>query len=184
MAVDITIIGQGKMGKLLAHYFESHHITVQLIGRDKDTINGQFVILALPYEEMPNVLKLYQSDFIGKIIIDMSNPMDYATKTSVLENGQSATLNLMLQYPQLTFIKAFNTNFSSSKVSPMSSPIVMFSGDDIESKLDFSQLLIKAMFIPIDVGTLQKSIDLEAFSRIQLQLLEQGQRNTLSHFAL
>lgn len=184
MAVDLTIIGQGKMGQALANHFEKAGMSVQVLGREQETVQGTFVVFAVPYEDMVSLIYPHQDYLAHKIIIDISNPLDYQTKASLLAPDQSASLKLATLFPNLTFIKAFNTNFSSSRIPASSSPIVLMSGDHLAAKEAFGQLLEKANFQPLDVGQLDKSRDLEAYARIQLSLLEAEKTEALLPFSL
>ncbi|MGT2910440.1 NADPH-dependent F420 reductase [Streptococcus cameli] len=180
----ITIIGQGKMGKTLAGYFEKKKIPTQIIGRETTQIEGQIVILALPYTILSEMVLVYQDQLADKIIIDISNPMDYQTKQSLLPSEQSVTMNLAEAFPQLTFLKAFNTNFTSSRVSPTSQPLVLMAGNQVSAKQFVTETLQKASFSVLDMGEIENSCDLEALARIQVQLLEAGATQLLEKFAL
>lgn len=184
MKKTVTIIGQGKMGKALTKRFEKAGISVQLLGREQDTIQGRFVLFAVPYEDMISLIYPNQDELSNKIIIDISNPLDYQTKTSLLAPDESVSLKLATLFPHLTIIKAFNTNFTSSRLKPAERPLVLIAGNHQSSKQALAQLLDQAYCQVIDMGALTASRDLEAFARVQLALLEGGQIETLQSFAL
>ncbi len=172
------------MGKALAHHFEKAGISVQILGRGKEDVKGRFVIFAIPYEDMISLLYPNQDYFANKIIIDISNPLDYQTRTSLLEPDQSASLKLAELFPDMPIIKAFNTNFSSSRVTAAEEPPVLLAGNHPSAKEQFIQLLGRTHFKVIDLGSLDYSRDLEAFARVQLALLESGNTKALQDFAL
>lgn len=180
----LTIIGQGKMGTALAKRFLDSNVSVQLVGRTKEEIKGRFVLLAIPYEDVLRLLSSDQDELASKVIIDISNPMDYTTRQSTLLPHQSASLQLATLFPRLTFIKAFNTNFSSQRVPAAISPLVLMAGDSEIAKKEWESLLRKAGFSCFDVGGLERSRDLEAFARVQLQLLEGGNSQFLIPFSI
>lgn len=173
------------MGKALAKHFEEASIPVQLLGRGHhQDVRGQFVVFAVPYEDMFHLIYHNQRDFANKIIIDISNPIEYRTKTSLLEPDQSTSLKLAEFFPELTIIKAFNTNFSSSRVLFSERPLVLIAGNSPSATEQFAVLLEKVKFKVLDLGSLDHSRDLEAFARVQLALLEAGHVNPLEVFAL
>lgn len=184
MAQLMTIIGQGKMGKALAKRFEEAGISVQLLGREQEDVQGRFVIFAIPHEDIISLIYPNQDHFANKVIIDISNPLDYHNKESTLKPEQSMALNLAELFPHLTFLKAFNTNFSSSRVKPAKAPLVLIAGNHKAAKEELVNLLQESQFTPIDVGSLVHSRDLEAFARVQLSLLEEGAVESLKDFAL
>ncbi|MGT2756776.1 NADPH-dependent F420 reductase [Streptococcus ovuberis] len=144
MTPTISIIGQGKMGKALAKRFNQADIPLQVLGRGQEVVQGKFVFFAVPYEDMISLIFPNQDHFANKIIIDISNPLDYQTKTSPLPPDQSASLKLAELFPNLTFIKAFNTNFSSSRVPAGETPLVLMAGNHPSAKTSFAHLLEQA----------------------------------------
>ncbi|MFC3928998.1 NADPH-dependent F420 reductase [Streptococcus caprae] len=184
MTTAISIIGKGKMGQALARHFEQAGISVQILGREQEIVQGKFVIFAIPYEDMVSLIYPNQDHFTNKIIIDISNPLDYQTKASLFPPHQSASLKLAELFPNLTFIKAFNTTFTSSRVIATESPLVMIAGDSSSAKEKLITLLNQSHFKTIDMGNLDRSRDLEAFARVQLSLLEAGHIDPLQIFAI
>lgn len=184
MTTVFTIIGQGKMGKALAKRFEEADIPVQLLGREQAEIQGRFVIFAIPYEDIISLIYPNQDYFSNKIIIDISNPLDYQSKESKLKPEQSMTLRLAETFPHLTFLKAFNTNFSSSYINSAKNPLVLIAGNHRVAKEELIKVLKDSPFKPIDVGSLVHSRDLEAFARVQISLFESGEISGLEKFAL
>lgn len=184
MTEYVTIIGNGKMGRTLATYFEKTGISVQKIGRQVEDILGKIVILAIPYDALEETVALYEDQLDEKILVDISNPLDYQTKTSFLADDQSSSLLLAQKYPELRLIKAMNTNFSSSRMTAGDHPLVLVAGNDASAKETFSAVLQSANFQTLDLGDLNRSKDLEAFARIQLLLLDGGHTSSLASFAL
>lgn len=181
---EITIIGNGKMGQALARQFARRDREVQLLGRTRDKIAGKIVVLALPFDKMEEMIDQYKEDLQDKIVIDVSNPMDYQTRASFLPAGMSMSLFLAERFPDLIFLKAFNTNFSSSRVEAKEEPVLLYCGDDSSAKSVFSDTMTDLGFAAIDIGPLNKSSDLEAFARIQVALLEAGKKQLLQEFSL
>lgn len=184
MTADISIIGQGKMGQALARHFDKADVPVQVLGRGQETIQGKFVIFAVPYEDMVSLIYPNQDHFADKVIIDTSNPLDNQTKMSLLPPDQSASLKLAELFPHLTIIKAFNTNFAASRLPANKIPLVLLAGNQATAKNLLTQLLQQAQFRVLDMGGLDRSRDLESFARVQLALLDAGQIEPLQEFAL
>lgn len=184
MTSGVTIIGKGKMGQALASYFVKAGIPTQLIGREQLDIKGAVVILAIPFEAMTDTISAYQDKLVDKIVIDISNPVDYQTKTSKLDATESMSLILAKTFPNLRFLKAFNTNFTSSQMEASQSPTVLIAGDDSSDKALVTKLLSKANFSVVNTGNMEVSRDLEAFARMQMVLFARGVTSGMSQFAL
>lgn len=184
MTAEISMIGQGQLGKALAKHFEKSGISVQVLGRGAEPVEGKFVIFAVPYEDMVSLIYPNQDHFANKIIIDISNPLDYQTKASLFPPGQSASLKLAELFPHLSIIKAFNTNLSSNRLESADQALILMAGDHPLAKEKLALLLKRAGFTSLDLGGLERSPDLEAFARVQFALLEAGQMESLQTFAL
>lgn len=97
-----------------------------------------------------------------KVIIDMSPSLQHGDQTGPANALQSTALILTERFPHLTIIKAIDTP----------NKLMLLAGDNSSAKARFAQLLTAAGWQALDMGTLDKSPDLEAFARVQQKLLE------------
>jgi predicted dinucleotide-binding enzyme len=75
----VTIIGKGNMANAIGGVVASGGNTVEYVGRQGDAINGEIVVFAVPYPEVDAVLATYGDALTGKTIVDITNPLDFAT---------------------------------------------------------------------------------------------------------
>ncbi|WP_169801363.1 NAD(P)-binding domain-containing protein, partial [Cellulosimicrobium funkei] len=93
---SITIIGAGNMGSAIAGLALAAGSQVQVLTREAtevdprvtagtvgDEITGDVVVLALPYGALDDVLGAYEGRLDGKVLVDITNPLDFATFDSL-----------------------------------------------------------------------------------------------------
>lgn len=77
-----TIFGRGNMGTAIAGVLTKGGATVEHIGSaDSDiaTINGDVVILAVPYPAVESIIASHKDALAGKTVIDITNPLNFET---------------------------------------------------------------------------------------------------------
>ena len=103
---SITIIGAGNMGTAIAGLALAAGSEVQVLTREAtdldprvsagtvgDELKGDVVVLALPYGAVAEVVDLYADRLDGKVVVDITNPLDFATFDSlVVPEGSSPTV--------------------------------------------------------------------------------------------
>ncbi len=173
---NITIIGAGNMGQAISGLVTRGGNSVQLLTRnDKDTaVAGDIVVLALPYGSLEEVVAERSDQLAGKVVVDISNPLDFATFDSlVVPSDSSATAELAGRLPQSKVLKAFNTNFAatlnSGKVGD-DTVTVLIAGDDKEAKDSLAAVIEAAGLVALDLGGLKRARELEAVGFAQLVL--------------
>ena len=135
----ISIIGTGNMGQAIAAVAGRGGHTVTLLGpADLDIPLGDVVVLAVPYPAIPDVLDTRAASLAGKIVVDITNPLNFETFDSltVAADG-SATAEIAAALPDSRVLKAFNTTFASTLVSGSVGPLtttVLIAGDDADAK--------------------------------------------------
>lgn len=167
MLTALTIIGQSKLATGLAQEFQEANLPVQQLTRDHKTIEGKIVLFTLPYEDMISLIYPNQDYLAHKVIIDMSPSLQYDDQTGPANAMQSTALGLAERFPHLTIIKAVDTRWLDSSDKRM-----LLAGDNSSAKARFTQLLTAAGWQALDMGTLDKSPDLEAFARVKNSLSE------------
>jgi len=112
----ISIIGTGNMGQAIAGVFAKGGHTVQLLGQgDAATaIDGDIVVLAVPYSAVTSIVQERGESLAGKIVVDITNPVNFETFDSlVVPADGSATAEIAKALPQSRLVKAFNTTFAA-----------------------------------------------------------------------
>jgi predicted dinucleotide-binding enzyme len=172
---SFTIFGTGKMGGAIGSVLTDGGSTVTHIGHEQTgTIDGDVVILAVPYHAVSDIIATYGDQLRGKVVVDISNPLNFETFDSlVVPVGSSAAAEIAAKLPDSTVLKAFNTNFAAtlaSKKVGSQQATVLVAGDDDAGK----QLLVTALeaggVSAIDAGSLGRAHELEALGFLQLTL--------------
>lgn len=175
---QITIFGTGNMGQAIGGLLtdgghEVRHIDTERFGAA--TIEGGIVILAVPYPAVADITAAYRDQLAGKIVVDITNPLDFATFDSlVVPDGSSAAAELQAELPQARVLKAFNTNFAATlatgRVGELSTT-VLIAGDDADAKESLKAAIeAGGQISALDAGALKRAHELEAVGFLQLTL--------------
>ena len=201
---NVTIIGAGNMGGAIAAIAAQGGNAVQLLARDAekvaatgaaatagvvgDAITGDIVVLALPYAAVTDVLAAYAGQLDGKIIVDLTNPVDFGTFDDlVVPADSSAAAQIQQAVPSASVLKAFNTNFAATLHTGSvggEKTAVLIAGDDAAAKAALSDLLEAGGVKAIDAGFLKRARELEALGFLQLTLAAAEKTSWTSGFAL
>jgi predicted dinucleotide-binding enzyme len=172
----LSIIGTGNMGQAIAAIAGRGDHAVQLLGRDDATteITGDIVVLAVPYGAVSAVIAQRGPSLAGKIVVDISNPVDFATFDSlVVPADSSAAAEIAAALPDARVLKAFNTTFAgtlaSGKVGELPTT-VLIAGDDNDAKSALSDVIASGEVRAVDAGGLKRARELEALGFLQLTL--------------
>ena len=89
---NITIFGKGNMAKVIAERFTQAGNHVEMLG-SKDPVGtiGDIVVLAVPYAAVASILELNKAQLEGKLIIDITNPVNFGTMDDLLVPANSST---------------------------------------------------------------------------------------------
>lgn len=171
---NVTIFGSGNMGTAIASVVAAGGASVEHIGSDGGTVNGDVVVLAVPYPALEAIVASHGAQLAGKIVVDITNPLDFATFDSlVVADGSSAAAELAVALPSSKVLKAFNTNFagtlSTKKIGNLDTT-VLIAGDDETAKQTLASLIIAGGVQAIDAGSLKRAHELEALGFLQLTL--------------
>jgi 8-hydroxy-5-deazaflavin:NADPH oxidoreductase len=172
----ISILGTGKMGKAIADLVITGGNTVQTLGStDTDqAVTGEIVILAVPHPAVSSVVADRGAELAGKIVVDISNPLNFETFDSLtVPADSSAAAELAAALPDSKVLKAFNTTFSgtlaSGKIGDLTTT-VQIAGDDSDAKALLIGVVTAAGLNAIDAGALKRARELEAIGFLQLTL--------------
>ena len=171
----ISIFGKGSMGTAIADLLVAGGVTVEHIGRGGDrTLNGDVVILAVPWEAFDEVLEHYGHELGSRIVVDVTNPVDFDTFAELkVPVGSSAAAELQAAIPRARVVKAFNTTFAATLAARQTGPnraTVLVAGDDADAKLTVLDAVRAGGVDGIDVGGLVRAHELEAVGFLQLTL--------------
>ena len=172
----LSILGTGNMGQAIASVAGKGGHTVQLLGQgDTDTpISGDVVVLAVPYPAISTVLGQRADQLAGKVVVDITNPLNFETFDSlVVAADSSATAEIAAALPQSHVLKAFNTNFAATLASGTvggSTTTVQIAGDDADAKSTLAGIVTSGGLAAIDAGSLSRARELEALGFLQLTL--------------
>jgi hypothetical protein len=174
---NVTIIGNGNMGTAIGGLAANGGATVRYVGRGEVTAGAsldEIVVLAVPYGEIDGIISAYGPALDGKIVVDISNPLDFSTFDSlVVPVGSSATAEIQSKIPEARVLKAFNTTFAgtlSSRSVGDNPTTVLIAGDDIAAKDLLKSVVIAGGLAAIDAGSLARAHELEALGFLQLTL--------------
>ena len=143
-------------------------------------LEGEIVVLAVPYPAVAPIVAQYGDQLAGKIVVDITNPIDFATMSPAVAPGTSGAEELAKIAPAGTkVVKAFNTTFAGTLVAGQvaeQSLDVLIAGDDADAKATVSQLVESGGLRAIDAGALERARQLEALGLLHIAL--QFTRNT------
>lgn len=173
---SFTIFGTGNMGSAIAGVVSAGGAAVQHIGRETDArVDGDVVVLAVPYPALDAILAAYADQFAGKIVVDITNPLDFETFDALVTPADgSAATELAASLPQARVVKAFNTTFAATlatKTVGGSAPTtVLVAGDDADAKALLIDAVVAGGVNAVDAGALKRARELEALGFLQLTL--------------
>ncbi len=188
--ITITIFGSGTMGSAIAGVLTRGGASIQhILSADTDvTIEGDLVILAVPYGALSAIAAGYGTQLDGKTVVDITNPVNFETFDSLLvPEGSSAAVELQKALPGTKVLKALNTNFAATLVSGTiggATTTVLVAGDDAEAKAGLIAAVQAGGLAAIDAGTLSRAHELEALGFLQLTLAATEQVGWNAGFAV
>jgi hypothetical protein len=111
-----TIFGKGNMGGAIAGILAAGGTDVEHIDTSSENaiVNGDIVILAVPYAALSDIAAKYGDQLAGKTVVDITNPVDFTTFQLAVPADSSAAAELAAALPASTVLKAFNTNLAGS----------------------------------------------------------------------
>ena len=172
----ISIIGNGNMGQAIASIAGKGGHGVDLFdSSDADKqVTGDIVVLAVPYPAVQAVLAAHGESLAGKIVVDITNPLDFETFDSLtVAPDRSATAEIAAALPQSRVVKAFNTTFAGTLAAGTVGSLpttVLIAGDDVDAKETLVGVVTSGGLRAIDVGSLKRARELEALGFLQITL--------------
>jgi hypothetical protein len=128
-------------------------------------IADEVVFLAIWYASAPQLVQQYASQLAGKILVDITNPLNASYDGLAVAAGTSAAEEIARVAPPGTrVVKAFNTTFARLLVSGQvgGQPLEVFiAGDDARAKATVARLVTDGGLRAVDVGPLHRTRQLE-----------------------
>jgi predicted dinucleotide-binding enzyme len=202
IAVDVTIIGAGNMARGIGTRLRGA-AGVQILDRspdkartlaqelaadagqlDQTPIRGEVVVLAVPYSAIPQITQQIDEQMPGRIVVDITNPVDFATFDRLVTPPQTAAAEVIQRLlPDARVVKAFNTTFAGTLAagSVAGHPLdVLIAADDSGAAKTVAELVQSGGLRPIVVGPLRRARELEAagFLHMVIQQRLDGQFST------
>ncbi|WP_062287589.1 NADPH-dependent F420 reductase [Demequina phytophila] len=172
-----TIIGTGNMANAIGGVLADGGSSVTYVAKDEvgtAPLAGDVVVLAVPFPAVDAILAAYGSAFDGKVVVDITNPLNFETFDSlVVPAGSSATAEIQAKIPAATVLKAFNTTFAATLASKRVGELtttVLVAGDSSEAKATLISAIEAGGLDGIDAGSLARAHELEAIGFAQLTL--------------
>lgn len=202
---SISIVGLGNMAGALAERALAGANTVEIIGRDRtktertaaalggamagaaDSVPaGDIVVLAVPYPSAIAVINTYGDALHGKVIVDITNPINADLTGLLVPEGSSGAQEIAKVAPVgAHVVKAFNTLPSDvlAAGAAASRPVDVFiAGDDMQAKARVSVFIESLGLRPLDAGQLWMARALENATLLHLGLVTHSVKHT--NFAL
>lgn len=190
--MSITIIGSGNMARGIGTRLvaagatpvlfsndpaQAGELAQQLgarVARDHDeALASDIVILATPYDASLALAQDLGARLGGKIVVDISNPLNASFDGLVTAPGTSAAEEIAKAVPGARVVKAFNTTFAGTLVTGEVSGQkldVFLAGDDDEAKAELASLVEASGLTATDVGPLHRARQLEALGLLGITL--------------
>ena len=192
--MNIGIIGSGEVAKALAKGFVKHGYRVTIGTRTPEKMLdfvaanggihvadvtsaakfGDLVVLAVKGTAAVDAVAAVALELANKVVIDTSNPIaDVAPENGVLQyfTGGNDSLGERLQnaYPEIRFVKAFNSVGSAFMVNPQfvgGRPTMFIAGNDEQSKRLVSDVLDQFGWEVADMGGILSARAIEPLCRL------------------
>jgi 8-hydroxy-5-deazaflavin:NADPH oxidoreductase len=193
--MDVTIIGTGNMARgigtrviaggheltlLGTEQAKAESLAEELAGGTKagtvgDPLTGDVVVLAVPYTALSDVVARYGEQLDGKVVVDVTNPVDFATFEPIAVAAGSAAQEIAAARENARVVKAFNTTFASTLVAGSVAGQqldVLVASDDDDAKRTVAQLVEDGGLRPIDAGPLRRAHELEELGYLHMAVQE------------
>ena len=202
----VTIIGTGNMGSAIAEIVAKGGADVQIVARSAEkaaelaarvdgtsaaygeALAGDIVVPAVPYPALAEIVTTYGPQLAGKVVVDLSNPVDFDTFDGlVVPADSSAAQELQASLPSARVVKAFNTNFAATLASGQvgdAETTVVIAGDDEPAKALVHSVIEAGGLTVADAGSLRRARELEAVGFLQMVLAVREQIGWTGGFAV
>ena len=130
-------------------------------------------MLAVWYQAVPDVLARYGDQLDGKVVVDITNPVDPETYAPLTVEAGSVAQEIAATVPGAKVVKAFNTTFAGTLAEGQVAGTqldVFLASDDEAAKAAVSQLAADGGLRAIDVGPLALAHQLEGVGYVNMAI--------------
>lgn len=171
----VSIIGTGNMAQAISSIVTQGGNTVELLGSDNSQpLSGEIVVLAVHYPAVDAVLAARPGQFDGKVVVDITNPLNFETFDSLVVPADGSAAQVIAdKLPRSRVLKAFNTTFAGTLASGAVGPLtttVLIAGDDNDAKATLTGIVSAGGLKAVDAGAPKRARELEALGFLQLTL--------------
>jgi 8-hydroxy-5-deazaflavin:NADPH oxidoreductase len=194
----VSIVGAGSMGRGIGTRVVAGGNDVEFLDRDPSEAaalaqevdgagagsagasegappRGEIVVFALPYGEVAGAVQQYGDAVAGKVVVDITNPVDFASfDRLVTPPDSSAAEEIAKLLPGGTpVVKAFNTTFAGTLVAGAVAGQqldVFLASDDDDAKQKVAAFVTAGGLRPIDAGPLRRARQLEHLGFLHMAL--------------
>jgi predicted dinucleotide-binding enzyme len=194
--MEITIIGTGNMARGLGMRAVAGGHRVTLLGTEQekaeglarelgaavkagtvgDALTGDVVVPAVWYPVTLDLARRYGDALGGKVVVDITNPLDVEAFEPIVPDAGSAAEELAAAAPGAKVVKAFNTTFAGTLAGGGQvgeQPLDVFlASDDDDAKQTVAQLAESMGLRPVDAGPLRRARQLEALGYVHMAVQE------------
>lgn len=200
--VKVTVVGAGNMGRGIGMRLSKGGHEVEIVDRQPadaqalaeeisagsgtvparavapdGKFGGDVVVLAVPYQAVADIVAGYRDQLAGRIVVDISNPLDFTTMDALVTPADSsAAEEIAKQLPSdAPVVKAFNTTFAGTLVAGEVAGQqldVLVAGDDAAAKQTVISLVDSSGLRGLDVGPLRRARQLEHLGFLHIVMQE------------
>jgi predicted dinucleotide-binding enzyme len=189
--MNVTIIGTGNMARAIGKRLVAGGHEVTVLGKEPsmaeeavgaiggsakggqsgDPIGDDVVVLAVYYPDAEAAVERYGDGLSGKVVVDITNPVNESFDDLVTPPDGSAAQELAKRAPGARVVQAFNTTFANTLTAGEVAGTqldVLIAGDDEEAKRTVARLVEDGGMRPVDTGPLKRARELEAAGLIHM----------------
>jgi len=198
----VSVIGAGGMAAAIGGLAASAGYTVEVTSRDAAKAlalagqvgagattrpfgaapAGDIVILAVPYAAVLDVIKQYGEGLAGKLLVDITNPIDADFRGFVTPEDSFGAQEIVKVAPaDADVVKAFNAQFSHVLAAGPGGGNrldVFLAGDDAQAKARVSAFIESLGLRPMDTGPMRMARTLEHAALLTLGLATHSVNHT------
>ena len=197
--MNVTILGSGNMARAIATRMLTGGHGVTLMGRTPDKpaalaqeltsvakkgaavksaalgspIADSVVINSIGYPAVLDAVRSYGAQLNGKILVDITNPLNQTFDDLATPPGSSAAEEIARAATGAKVVKAFNTTFAGllAQGNVAGQPLdVLIAGDDEQAKATVARLIEDGGQRALDVGPLKRARQLEGLALLSIVL--------------
>ena len=192
--MSVGIVGAGNMGRSIAARLAKTSEAVTLADRNhgkaeavvaemtddgvragdvSDALGSDVVVLALWYPGTTDFAREHAADLDGKVVVDISNPLDESWIRLGIDPSTSSAELLERELAGSRIVKAFNTTNAPALAEGQVDGVpldVLLASDDDAAKSQISELVQAGGMRPIDAGRLDNARLLERLTAFQIEL--------------